>query len=374
LGCNAATAAEPEPEETAPARQPLVILVTPPMRQRSSASEALQWLARHQMPDGSWNLKEYTTRCKDATCAGPEAPAPREAAATALGLLPFLAAGEMHRARGPYHKVVQKGLDWLVRHQKADGDLRSGDTMYAQGLAAIALCEAYGITGDKALAPAAQKAVDFIEKAQDKTSGGWRYAPGDSGDTSVLGWQLSALKSAQLAGLKVSDECLQGARKYLKSVAVGEHGERFKYLPGTQASFSMTAVGLLGSQYLGAKRDDPQMAAGVKYLVAHLPDPASRNCYSWYFATQVLHNMPGPEWDTWIRALRKILIEAQVREGCAAGSWDPEKPARDLWRRQGGRLVVTSLSALTLEVRYRYLLLYSLEERTGPRSKADLEY
>ena len=41
-----------------------------------------------------------------------------------------------------------------------------------------------------------------------------------------------------------------------------------------------------------------------------------------------------------------------------AGSWDPHKPEPDAWGNQGGRLMVTSLSALTLEVYYRYLPIY----------------
>jgi hypothetical protein len=43
------------------------------------------------------------------------------------------------------------------------------------------------------------------------------------------------------------------------------------------------------------------------------------------------------------------------------GSWDPDKPTRDAWSEPGGRLMVTSLSTLTLEVYYRYLPLYKLD-------------
>ena len=40
--------------------------------------------------------------------------------------------------------------------------------------------------------------------AQNPNIGGWRYTPGvESGDTSVVGWQVMALKSAQMAGLAV---------------------------------------------------------------------------------------------------------------------------------------------------------------------------
>jgi hypothetical protein len=49
----------------------------------------------------------------------------------------------------------------------------------------------------------------------------------------------------------------------------------------------------------------------------------------------------------------------QVKEqSCAKGSWDPDQPVPDRWGRLAGRLYVTSLSILTLEVYYRYLPLY----------------
>jgi len=75
----------------------------------------------------------------------------------------------------------------------------------------------------------------------------------------------------------------------------------------------------------------------------------------------VMHNLPGPEWDAWNRNMRRILIETQVKEGCATGSWDPLKPVPDSHGDTGGRLMITSLSALTLEVYYRYLPLYKLD-------------
>jgi hypothetical protein len=44
--------------------------------------------------------------------------------------------------------------------------------------------------------------------------------------------------------------------------------------------------------------------------------------------------------------------------GCAAGSWDPEKPMPDPHANVGGRIYSTALATLTLEVYYRYLPLY----------------
>ena len=111
---------------------------------------ALNWIARHQLPDGSWSLSKYPTVCKDATCTGTGAEN-ADMGATAMGLLPFLAAGQTHQSKGPYRSTITNGLAWLMRNQKPDGDLRGGANMYSHGLAAIALCEAYGMTGDRAV-------------------------------------------------------------------------------------------------------------------------------------------------------------------------------------------------------------------------------
>jgi hypothetical protein len=121
-------------------------------------------------------------------------------------------------------------------------------------------------------------------------------------------------------------------------------------------------------------KNDPLMVTGTTCLVQNAPSVnghyryednqvnlSGRNIYYWYYATQVMHNQPGPAWDKWNRKIRRVLIETQVSGGCANGSWDPNSPTKDTWGIDGGRLMVTSLSALTLEVYYRYLPLYQLD-------------
>jgi hypothetical protein len=209
--------------------------------------------------------------------------------------------------------------------------------------------------------------VNFILNAQNRTDGGWRYNPGDAGDTSVVGWQVMALKSAHMAGLSVGGSAFSGASKWLDSVAVHD-GTEYGYTPGG-SSPTMTAVGLLCRQYLGAKRDNPMLTGGMAYIMNHLPDEGFSNIYYWYYATQVMHNMSGYEWDTWNRKMRDLLVRTQVRSvhECANGSWAPEK---DAWGRSGGRLMQTSLSALTLEIYYRYLPLFKTGEGDGAGTAA----
>ena len=322
-----------------------------------AVAAALDWLARHQGPDGGWSL-DYRQRCKDPSCTG-VGDSRSEAAAAALGLLPFLAAGQTHQSRGHFQKVVKAALAWLLGHQQPTGDLSAGGSqMYSHGLATIALCEAYGMTGDRALRGPAQAALHFIEVGQDPQTGGWWYThrqPG--GDTSVFGWQVMALKSGLMAQLDVSPASLDRARAWLASVGKGASKGLFSYRPDVAESNTMTAVGLLCTQYLGASRGDPRIVEGTGFLMANLPAAEARNVYYWYYAAQVMHNQQGSPWDQWYRRMRRILVQSQAIQGCASGSWDPDRP-KDPWGVQGGRLMMTSLSTLTLEVPNRYLPLY----------------
>ena len=118
---------------------------------------------------------------------------------------------------------------------------------------------------------------------------------------------------------------------------------------------------MLCSQYLGAKPDDPAIVEAVVYLSRSLPSAKNPDVLYWFFATQALHNVPGPAWDTWNRQIRRALVEVQSPpDVCADGSWAFEKSV-DSWSSDGGRLVTTSLCVLTLEVYYRYLGIFKLD-------------
>ena len=71
----------------------------------------------------------------------------------------------------------------------------------------------------------------------------------------------------------------------------------------------------------------------------HMPTLDLRNVYYWYYATQVLHNYSGTDWDTWNRAMRNLLIDTQVREGCATGvGTRKNRPWIAMGARQGGTM------------------------------------
>lgn len=319
----------------------------------------LLWLTQHQHSDGHWGLEDFSKCCKGhKRCTG-HGNAKSDTAATGLALLPLLGDGNTHRT-GPYKDAVSRGITWLVKHQKPDGDLFTGGEgnshMYSHGIATIALCEAFGMSGDEALRGPAQRAIDFIVSAQHESSGGWRYHPNQDGDTSVVGWQVMALKSGQMAELNVPQKTLDLAKKWLLSVAGngGQQGQfayqRGKYNP------AMTAEGLLCMQYLGADRGSPSIRFGGDYLLRNLPKQGKETSYYWYYGTQVMFHLQGEHWQQWNESLHDMLAETQIVEGHMVGTWDP----KDQWERSGGRIYSTSLRLLMLEVYYRHLPLFQV--------------
>jgi Squalene-hopene cyclase C-terminal domain len=326
-----------------------------------AVENGVDWIIRHQRPDGSWSLS-YQTQCQGTGCSG-QPSLESDTAATGLALLPLLGAGHIHTQKSRYQLNVRKGLEWLVDHQDASGDLFVGGApmayLYSHAIATMALCEAYGISGDPTLRRPAERALRFIVQAQSPETGGWRYNPGQPGDTSVFGWNIFALRSARLAGIAVPKNVLRGCKTYLDSVASDSSKVLYAYMPGRPVTSVMTAEALLSRQYMGWPREYPPLVKGARHIAVDLEQSEERNIYYWYYATQLLHNMQNQDWKRWNTRVREGLITMQVKgDGCDRGSWDPLFPQPDRWARSGGRLFLTALSMLTLEVYYRYLPLY----------------
>ena len=103
------------------------------------------------------------------------------------------------------------------------------------------------------------------------------------------------------------------------------------------------------------------MAGAVRRLKQNSAPPSGQNSlYYYYYATQVLHHFGGQPWKQWNPPMRDHLIRTQdkgqdLRHAHQKGSWSP---AGDVHGPVGGRLMVTSMALLSLEVYYRYLPLY----------------
>lgn len=320
---------------------------------------ALSWLASNQRSDGRWDADQHEAGVErivlghDRQGAGLHA----DTGVSGLALLAFLGAGHTHQ-QGEYQETVQRGLTYLVSVQAADGNLageaRLYARMYCHAIAALALSEALAMSGDPQLRDAVVRAVEYSIAAQHPVTGGWRYRPGDLGDTSQFGWQVMVLCSARLAGVTWPQETGGRVERFLRSVSVGSYGGLASYRPYSAASRTMTAEALVCRQLLEIPRQRAADQEAVQYLEGELPGEGRPNLYYWYYGTLSMFQYQGPSWRRWNEALKATLLASQYHHGALKGSWNAET----VWGGYGGRVYTTALAALCLEVYYRYLPLY----------------
>src|SRR5262249_28489928 len=192
--------------------------------------------------------------------------------------------------------AVLKGLDLLVKLQRPTGQI--GITLYHHGFATLALCEAAMLTGDAKIGQAAQKAIDFIARAQHE-GGGWRYQPRQPGDTSVTGWQVQALKAAQLAGLKGPPAAPARANRFLDSVS-SEKGSAYGYMSRAPGS-TTSAAGLYSRLLTGWSPRQGEVVGGIALLKLDTlaPKPGSWDSYFCYFAPHLVFQVGGQPRGGW---------------------------------------------------------------------------
>jgi len=97
-------------------------------------------------------------------------------------------------------------------------------------------------------------------------------------------------------------------------------------------------------------------------LVAAGGDPATVALARWeigYGEFRRAQSQPKPE--AYAAAAKALAEFLEKSPGESRGSWDPLGPVPDRWGQYGGRLYVTTLHLLALEVPYRHLPTYSLE-------------
>ena len=328
----------------------------------------LEWLARHQDTDGSWDPHGYSRHCRPGiSCPGGGFPEYRTGV-TGLALLAFLGAGIDHKEESPFRRNVDDAIAWLVANQDEDGCFgpQKGHYYYNHGIATMAIAEAAALTKDGDLLASAARGVRFIERGQQK-GGGWDYtrARTQRNDLSVTGWQVMAIHSATAAGAPATPQTLTRLEGYLQR-AVRRDGSAIYADRGTgqgRGGVSIAAVGLLSKLYLGWSPRSAEAKRSAVRLVREGIDVDGRadwertfqSFYHWYYATLALFHVGGEPWEAWNLYLKRTVLPLQRREGEREGSFDPDPN----WiGAAGGRVMSTALGVLTFEVYYRYTPLY----------------
>ena len=311
----------------------------------------LQWLVENQNADGSWGVSGGR---------------PVTAAMTGFSLLSLLGHGETPDSP-EFGATIKKAVDWLIvnavrneaRLSMEPAFSQSG--VYAHGIVTLSLCEYYTITGDERVVDVVKKAVGYIVDGQGP-DGGWSYAYDKSeSDTSVGGWQIQALKAAQLSGMNINgvDGALAKAMLNLKRVQGNKGG--FGYRNAGQEKYSLTGVGLFCMYLLMPERNlsvrnaiNYMMAkTGKEYPVDYKGEYA--DLYVWFYNTQAFACIGGQTWQKW----NQLIQDELLRNQSADGSWPAmtgKTASGDFQRSTNvpGPVYRTTLCVLILEAYYRY--------------------
>jgi len=189
-------------------------------------------------------------------------------------------------------------------------------------------------------------------------------------DTSVTGWAVMALKSAELSNLAFPPSAFTGALNWLNEATEKNGYYRTGYtmagtgkvfVPGKNEQFSdhasMSAVSVLCRIFIQKSQKEPALTA-VHFLAGDLPawKPGEIDFYYWYYASLALFQYDGPKgafWSKWNEPMKAAIVPHQklAKDGCENGSWDPSV---DRWGFEGGRVYAAAINCLTLEVYYRY--------------------
>ncbi|MCC6574915.1 MAG: terpene cyclase/mutase family protein [Planctomycetes bacterium] len=369
---------------------------------------ALDWLKDHQNVEGHWNPISFGSDSKreeakhtynlDHYMPGEEAGdhgwAESDVGLTGLSMLAFFACGYNHRD-GDYKEVLRRAIMYLRKIQGNDGCLGpkyDEHYIYNHGMAAAAMCEAYGLTNDTLLKAPCEYAVKFILNAQNEGKA-WRYGvKPDANDTSVTSWMISALHSAKLAGIEADYKtAYAGATSWLDDMTGIWNGApktgyyekagnnaRLRTHQEYENNPAMDGVNIFLRALMGEKdwNASDKTFAGQVALFSKTPPSWQKlkiDYYYWYYATLALFQAGEKEWDAWEKLVTKMLLDHQ-RGFVAAdkgttpatldehGSWD----AVDCWAAGGGRVYSTAINCLTLSVYDRYKRVI---EKVDPKKK-----
>jgi hypothetical protein len=293
-------------------------------------------------------------------------------AVTGLAVMAFLSAGHVP-GEGRYGSVVEKGIRWVLRKQKANGLISGDDSfeMYHHGIATLMLAEAAGMTDadlGEAIRKAVAKAVRVIliaQRTKGYYAGGWRYrAAADDSDISVTGWQVMALRAARNLGCDVPSESIDRAIAFIKRCHdQGSGGFRYHPGPGAHTSAGTTGTSILALEICGKEHHlSPESLRGGAYLLGkdvQMNTSSEWFFYALYYGSQATFQLGGNYWKDYRPRLHDKLLPIQDR----GGFWDGGSPDAQ----EGGRAYCTAMAILALTVEYRFLPIYQRDEEPAKK-------
>ncbi|MEI8195259.1 MAG: prenyltransferase/squalene oxidase repeat-containing protein [Phycisphaerae bacterium] len=274
-------------------------------------------------------------------------------AIAALAGLAFLADGNMPggggaAGEGQYGANVDKVLEFTLKNCQESGLIAAngyGSPMYGHGFATLFLAEAYGMTQRADVKEKLQNAIRLLVQTQNR-EGGWRYQPAPmDADLSVTICEIMALRAARNAGIKIPKITIDRAIDYVKKSQEPDGG--FCYTIGSRgATLPLTGAGVVCLYYAGIYQGS-EITKGLKYLMEHGIPGKSSNLqnhhyyYGNYYETQAMFMAGGNAWQTYWPAIRAELLKKQTADGS--------------WTGESGPAYATAMACIILQVPNRLL-------------------
>ena len=366
----------------------------PPVDPTGAVDRALDWLARQQRDNGSWDF--------DGSSGGP-------GGATGLAVLAYLGSGNTPYS-GTYRQNVCDGIKFLISYQNNPGKPEKGGSpfgyfgpdLYCHLFAHWAMSEALILSQEaheggcaescdltmEQMRQSAQSAATYTNYAQ-AGQGGWAYTafwgnkgpmyPGDpdnpKGDISHHAFVMAALIATHKAGVEIPnlEGQLNAGKKFLDECGSSpltdptsglSINSEYAYAPRNPNEIypRATSCGLLSRAYAYKLSPSFSVSGGVppdhvalqQFFAENEPDVVSGDVYYNQHGTLLAYQVGGDTWDAWIGMLEPFLIAEQTIGGVDDGSW----LLRGQFAGQGGRLYCTTFAILCLEPGYAGLKLF----------------
>lgn len=285
-----------------------------------SVENGLNWIAKTQSRLGHWTASNYPT------------------AMTALAGTALLASGST-TVQGPYAKNIRRSVDYLTTKARDNGligDPRTDNRYtYGHGFSMLFLSQILGEEEDierrEELTEILNKAVVFSGRAQTK-SGGWGYVSAkdgnnfDEGSTTIT--QVQGLRGARNAGIPVSGDVIEKAKKYIYGCQNADGGISYSSRNRGSSRPAITAAAL-ASLYNAGDYDSkyvPRMMEYCKknlYRVTDGEHSFGHWHYTYLYYSQVVYREGGEFWQTFRDKLISRIIGQQRTDGSWHGNIGP---------------------------------------------------
>ncbi|MEO1857150.1 MAG: prenyltransferase/squalene oxidase repeat-containing protein [Rubritalea sp.] len=313
--------------------------------------KSLKYFQGSQNADGSWQKKHRVGY-------------------TGLALLAYL--GHCDTPSSPeFGETVEKAIVYLVNVGMANNgklatDLDDKQWPYEHGIATYALAEAYTLCSKQNLdLPNLKEVVEMAGLHiidNQHTNGGWAYSYEQSDghvDSSVVCWQLQALKACKYTGIEIFSKSSNVARKgleYLETCQSDDGG--VMYRPKSAKPPTMTGGSVLCHQQWG-KGSRATVRKGRKFIENEVTfgyDTEDSDLYAHYYYGQAMINFGGTTWKNYNELFRDDILNAQNADGSykAPGGGKKIKGVATAHFVRNAHYR-TCLATLMLEVYYRFL-------------------